>query len=53
MKIQQWLFKILPKQNVTDRRMHALTDNVKTVYPQQTKFAGDIKKTIFSLHTIK
>ena len=24
----------------TDRRMHGRTDNVKTVYPPQTKFAG-------------
>ena len=36
MKFQQWLFKILKKQNVTD----GLTDNVKKVYPPQTKFAG-------------
>ena len=48
MKIQQWLFKILRKQNVTDGRTHThthahtqgRTDNVKTVYPPQTKFAG-------------
>ena len=26
----------------TDRRTHARTDNVKTVSPPQTKFAGDI-----------
>ena len=26
----------------TDRRTHARTDNVKTVYPPQTKFAGGI-----------
>ena len=38
MKIQQWLFKILRKQNLTDWR----TDNVKTVYPPQTKFAEGI-----------
>ena len=25
-----------------DRRMHGRTDNVKTVYPPQTKFAGGI-----------
>ena len=37
MKIQQLLFKLLRKQNVTDGR----TDNVKTVYPT-TKFAGGI-----------
>ena len=42
MKIQQWLFKILRKQNVTDGRTHGRTDNVKTVYPPQTKFAGGI-----------
>ena len=26
----------------TDGRMHGRTDNVKTVYPLQTKFAGGI-----------
>ena len=26
----------------TDGRMHGRTDNVKTVYPPQTKFAGGI-----------
>ena len=26
----------------TDARTHARTDNVKTVYPPQTKFAGGI-----------
>ena len=36
MKIQQWLFELLRKQNVTRK------DNVKTVYPPQTKFAGGI-----------
>ena len=30
------------KKNVTDGRTHGLTDNVKTVYPPQTKFAGGI-----------
>ena len=25
----------------TDTRTHARTDNVKTVYPPQTKFAGE------------
>ena len=39
MKIQQWLFNILRKQNVTDGLTHGRTDNVKTVYPPQTKFA--------------
>ena len=28
----------------TDGRMDGRTDNVKTVYPLQTKFAGGIKK---------
>ena len=28
----------------TDGRTHGRTDNVKTVYPLQTKFAGGIKK---------
>ena len=27
----------------TDRHMHGQTDNVKTVYPPQTKFTGGIK----------
>ena len=40
MKIQQWFFKILRKQNITDVRTHAHMDNVKTVYPPQTKFVG-------------
>ena len=42
MKIQQWFFKKLRKQNITDRRTHTQTDKVKTVYPPQTKFAGGI-----------
>ena len=46
MKIQQWLFELLRKQSVTDGRTDAQTDartdNVKTVYPLQTKFAGGI-----------
>ena len=29
----------------TDARTHGRTDNVKTVYPLQTKFAGGIKMT--------
>ena len=29
----------------TDGRMDGRTDNVKTVYPLQTKFAGGIKKS--------
>ena len=33
---------IKKKKNVTDGRTHAHTDNVKTVYPPQTKFAGGI-----------
>ena len=44
----------IKKQNVTDERTHARThirthahtDNVKTVYPPQTKFAGGIKRKI-------
>ena len=34
---------ILRKQNVTDGWTHARTDDVKTVYPPQTKFAGGIR----------
>ena len=30
----------------TDARTHTRTDNVKTVYPPQTKFAGGITKTM-------
>ena len=33
----------------TDARTHARTDNVKTVYQPQTKFAGGIK----TMHLIK
>ena len=43
MKIQQWLFELFRKQSVTDGRTDGRTDNVKTVYPLQTKFAGGIK----------
>ena len=42
MKIQQWFFELLRKQSVTDGRTDGRTDNVKTVYPLQTKFAGGI-----------
>ena len=35
MKIQQWLFKILKKQNVTDGRTHTLTD-ARTTWKQYT-----------------
>ena len=31
----------------TDGRTDGRTDNVKTVYPLQTKFAGGIKKKVF------
>ena len=33
------------KKTKRDRRTHGRTDNVKTVYPPQTKFVGGIKKT--------
>ena len=32
----------------THGHTHAHTDNVKTVYPPQTKFAGGMSKIIFS-----
>ena len=32
----------------TNARMDARTDNVKTVYPLQTKFAGGIKKSLIT-----
>ena len=48
MKIQQWLFKILRKQSVTNGRSEGRTDNVKTVYPPQTKFAGGITKILMT-----
>ena len=40
----------------THGRTHGRTDNVKTVYPLQTKFAGGIKKIFMtngSLMTVK
>ena len=41
----------IKKKNVTDGQMHARiderTDNVKTVYPPQTKFAGGITTILF------
>ena len=33
-------------QGRTDARMHGRTDNVKTVYPLQTKFAGGITRVV-------
>ena len=57
MKIQQWIFKILRKQNVTDGRTDNVktvypgrTDNVKTVYPLQTKFAGGITTKLWEFN---
>ena len=35
------------KDGRTHGRTHARTDNVKTVYPPQTKFAGGIMNFIF------
>ena len=35
----------------TDANTHARTDNVKTVYPPQTKFAGGIKMIFSHLST--
>ena len=32
--------------------MHARTDNVKTVYPPQTKFAGGMMNTGYTIMTI-
>ena len=40
----------IKETNVMDGRTHARTDNVKTVYPPQTKFAGGIKKYFFVTH---
>ena len=40
MKIQQLLFKLLRKQNVTGGRTHRQTDNVKTVYHTTNKVCG-------------
>ena len=37
------------RRGQTDGRTHARRDNVKTVYPPQTKFAGGIKIDIISL----
>ena len=36
------------KETKRYRRTHGLTDNVKTVYPTQTKFAGGYKQTKFA-----
>ena len=48
---------ILRKQNVTDGRTHTQTharmDNVKTVYPPQTKFAGGIKFFFFDMLSLE
>ena len=42
---------IKKKKNVTDARTDARTDNVNTVYPPQTKFAGGITNILnFSLY---
>ena len=35
------------KDGRTEGRTHGRTDNVKTVYPLQTKFAGGIKRSLF------
>ena len=32
-------------------RTHSRTDNVKTVYPLQTKFVGGIMKTVYPLQS--
>ena len=49
MKIQQLLFKLLRKQNVTDghtdARTDGRTDNVKTVYPTTIKVCGGYNNT--------
>ena len=37
----------------TDARTHARTDNVKTVYPPQTKFAGGIITHIYIGHYLE
>ena len=37
----------------TDRRTDTRTDNVKTVYPLQTKFAGGIKTNMQIFHVGK
>ena len=41
----------IKKTNVTDGRTHTRTDNVKTVYPPQTKFAVGIMKTVYPPQT--
>ena len=38
-----WTWKQYTHHKQSDGRMHARTDNVKTVYPPQTEFAGGIK----------
>ena len=39
---------VIKEKNVRDGRTHGRTDNVKTVYPPQTKFAGDIIKILMT-----
>ena len=34
----------------TDAQTHGRTDNVQTVYPLQTKFAGGINTPVFSMY---
>ena len=43
MKFQQWLFKILRKQNITDGQTHTQTDGQHENSIPTTKFAGGIK----------
>ena len=38
---------------IKETKRYGLTDNVKTVYPLQTKFAGGIKTEHVDLHTLK
>ena len=42
-----WVIKETKRYGRTDAR----TDNVKTVYPPQTKFAGGIMKTVYPSQT--
>ena len=44
--------KLLTKQNVTDGRMVGRSDNMKSIYPPQTQFAGGIIKDTSSYNCI-
>ena len=52
MKFYQGFFKILRKQNVSDKRSDVRTDNVKTVYSPTNIVCGGIITLMTSVSTI-